>query len=143
MGAGSIRSSDWLFMKKLNANVQVELTRSHTKRAVMILARWLTSYEMLQAYEDEIIMQGDASFTEKNYFRGCLAHVKGNGIMLLDLLENLPEDTPQKHTGISCKDVNAMIEELTLRESVYDTEKLPEQCEDKLKELFGDSPKRH
>ena len=136
-----IRASDWFFMKKLILDVQLELTQKHTKYALMILSRWITSYEMMQAYEDEVIINGEPTQIEKNYFQACLAHIKANGIAVLSLLEHL-ETAPEDNTGISCEDINAMIEEMSMREGVYENEKLPKKREEKLAEIFGNGSKK-
>ena len=135
-----IRASDWFFMKKLIVDVQVELTRKHTKYAFMILSRWLTSYEMMQTYEDEVVINGNPTQSEMSYFRACLAHIKANGIAVLSLLEHL-QYAPEETTGISCRDINAMIEEMSMREGVYENEKLPEKREEELAKIFGNGSK--
>lgn len=134
-----VRASDWFYMKKLIADVQRELA-SEKKHVILILTHWLVTYDMLRTYEDEVIMNGSPTVAEVNYFRGSLALIKGHGIHILNLLEHLQEE-PRDTTGVSCKDIAAIIHELDLAEDTYNEDTVPKKREEELLSIFGDRSK--
>ena len=135
-----VRASDWFYMKKLIADVQRDLAREK-KHAIMILTRWLTTYDMLRTYEDEVIIRGSPTLAEVSYFRGSLALVKGHGIHILNLFDHI-QQSPEEATGVSCDDISAIIHELELTEDTYKGEVIPKKREEELLSIFGDRPEQ-
>ncbi len=130
-----VRTSDWFYMKRLLAELQAELIAKQRK-LTMVVAKWIVACEMLQCFEDEVLLVETPSPGERAHYLGSAAILKGHGIHLLSQLEASNLDLVGL-TGLSLADISAQIEALRLSELTWGGQHLPAERVAALEALFG------
>lgn len=134
--SSDIRSSDWLYMKKLLTDLQRELAEGK-RYFLRIVANWVQAYDMLRAFEDVVMVEsGDPSQSERKFFIGNLAVLKGYGIHILNILEAHNLEIP-KALGVAVSDLLAMVEELGAMEKAYGVSSPAPAKKNLLEDMFG------
>jgi len=133
-----IRSTDWLFVKRLLSDLQDDF-QARERHLIGDVSRFMIGLELFRLCEQLTILNVKSpSQRDRAYHKGMLAIFRGLGEILLSDLKQNEEINIEKALGYTFADVAATVEELAIDERMHYGDMTEERCKEINRAIFGD-----